>query len=1004
MSTALQPAPSAGYALAAGSDQSEPQVIRRDTDNILSYYQSEHAGRTYLASDASTADLVPPPSAMRTGSGSSSEYSSDSRERPSDASSSQSHEARHDSISTISTEGGHRRRPSVPSEGGADRRRLAIVELDDSLPASLTRKRSQASRDNHNADLSATTTISSRRGMYVEGLALVAPPDASPRAYTDLTPPSTAPLSTERPPPSALRPPIVHQRSQSDITTATPRSRHQHKSSRDIGIVGAVPSTAESIERPVTVGSQQSALKLPIFQTPTDSRSPTPGSSARTPDPSESSMLSPQGPYSAGSSALTTPDHDRHDQEALTPAIGESKEIGQPVVGPVIVNTSEALRHGLQNRQVQSSVSSPGDVFASRQSQTSPFSVVSTSRSASPYVHYDPGTHSRAGPMPAPPHPLYDVDPRSGALTQRDPQALRDALQLPQSVSAVLASKVPSQSPKRNDSELTEDSVYSQEEREPGAGPSRSLSKRSMHVREGAHPPSTVTNTPPTSAEEVPETKSDDVRHVEAIKAPPVSFTLHDDARSAESVSSSSQEPSLHPARSRKDLRRESSWVSMAQERVQRALSPGRVSNISRSPSTSPSMFSPTPPPKSIHGSLEDVLHAPGAGHNPLKGALTNLKRFSALPRTPSLTSARAKSPTPSPQASPRHSESRDAPLPVPPVPLPVKPKVVRPRIKAAWPEAMACRDVMAKRNPLERSIGYAHKINELALYDCGLTEWVQLRQFSGEHAPTGTRAGSSSKVRLMVTPATPASRAFVPQPRHTSRGSEASGMTHPPTNSLPPPALPYPSLAQAQQTRSPIRSSTMMPSPSRSLLPLPGNKSSGGFFSSIGRKASVRKDRPVLPPNPPGRVLSKRNTATPTPTPLVQVASSPNVPGGPRAAPGRVRRSQTFSAISGPPPQPNASTMPTSNSHPQRQSTMRRPSLFARAKNHGQSNAQAGAVVAQPALPDPEFDHQVDKLADLLPHADRGVLAGYLRRAGQDILAIGQYLEDEKNGTLRRD
>lgn len=51
---------------------------------------------------------------------------------------------------------------------------------------------------------------------------------------------------------------------------------------------------------------------------------------------------------------------------------------------------------------------------------------------------------------------------------------------------------------------------------------------------------------------------------------------------------------------------------------------------------------------------------------------------------------------------------------------------------------------------------------------------------------------------------------------------------------------------------------------------------------------------------------------------------------------------------------------------------------------------------------PTPEFSRQVDKLADLLPHADRVVLAGYLRRAGQDMLAIGQYLEDEKNGTIR--
>ena len=52
----------------------------------------------------------------------------------------------------------------------------------------------------------------------------------------------------------------------------------------------------------------------------------------------------------------------------------------------------------------------------------------------------------------------------------------------------------------------------------------------------------------------------------------------------------------------------------------------------------------------------------------------------------------------------------------------------------------------------------------------------------------------------------------------------------------------------------------------------------------------------------------------------------------------------------------------------------------------------------------DPQFQQKVNRLADLIPHADRDVLAGYLRRAGEDILAIGQYIEDEKNGTLRRD
>ena len=59
------------------------------------------------------------------------------------------------------------------------------------------------------------------------------------------------------------------------------------------------------------------------------------------------------------------------------------------------------------------------------------------------------------------------------------------------------------------------------------------------------------------------------------------------------------------------------------------------------------------------------------------------------------------------------------------------------------------------------------------------------------------------------------------------------------------------------------------------------------------------------------------------------------------------------------------------------------------------------GQIPGQTALPDVQFNLQLDKLVHLLPHADRNVLAGYLRRSGQDILAVGKYLEDEKNGTI---
>jgi len=59
------------------------------------------------------------------------------------------------------------------------------------------------------------------------------------------------------------------------------------------------------------------------------------------------------------------------------------------------------------------------------------------------------------------------------------------------------------------------------------------------------------------------------------------------------------------------------------------------------------------------------------------------------------------------------------------------------------------------------------------------------------------------------------------------------------------------------------------------------------------------------------------------------------------------------------------------------------------------------GQPPGQVVLSDAQFSLQLDKLVHLLPHADRSVLAGYLKRSGQDILAVGKYLEDEKNGTI---
>lgn len=236
--------------------------------------------------------------------------------------------------------------------------------------------------------------------------------------------------------------------------------------------------------------------------------------------------------------------------------------------------------------------------------------------------------------------------------------------------------------------------------------------------------------------------------------------------------------------------------------------------------------------------------------------------------------------------------------------------------------------------------------------------------------------------------------------------------------------SLPYPSLANQQRQQS-IRSTATSssagtpPSSVRSLAPS-GNSSSAsktGFFASLGRKASLnttsRRDRGGLTPahsNGSRSVLTKpQPTSTPTTTkdmiskPLHIATTQLSVPNGPRAPgssanPVRVQRSQTLMS----------SVLPSHQASIEKDGVLgRRPSLFnitSESSDAGHTSDYHGGRSALEirTYPDPEFAAQVERLHNVLPHADRAILAGYLRRAGQDVLAIGQYLEDEKNGTLK--
>ena len=146
-----------------------------------------------------------------------------------------------------------------------------------------------------------------------------------------------------------------------------------------------------------------------------------------------------------------------------------------------------------------------------------------------------------------------------------------------------------------------------------------------------------------------------------------------------------------------------------------------------------------------------------------------------------------------------------------------------------------------------------------------------------------------------------------------------------------------------------------------------------GGFFASIGRKASMKKDRP-LPSAAPTKLMPSWQAPQPPQPQLIKLGAQPTFPGGPQAL---VQSAQCAQSV-----------------------------IF----NSPEPSQPEGQVLSMPAHPAVEskaaFDIQVQKLSDLLPHANKDILAGYLHRApNQDpMLAIGTYLEDEKQGCLRDD
>ncbi|KIY45876.1 hypothetical protein FISHEDRAFT_76114 [Fistulina hepatica ATCC 64428] len=894
--------------------------IRSDTDALLSYYQSDLADGTLDYTHLNQTHTSDPSS----GSSSSSDYSESSASSP-------IQQVSPDAICSPA-----RRRSKTPSEGGSDRRRIAIVQLDD-----LSSR--QSTDTSFNAASTHSSSLRSRRGLSeLQGLALVAPPDASPNAYKYIEPPSTAPVGIRDKQFYESTMLHHHHRAASEAM----QGKQSHHTPEVVLVVNDVPRWSETEHQPHMKNAQSPLADM---------------------NPSTLSIPSPE----------TVP---------RTPEIGQSKAVDRPVAPPVVVNLAPSVSRARDHHTPQFSPDIPGS-----------------------YANYQPGVHATAGPLPPPPRVSFTFDSASsppprpprlhtpqGLSRRSELDAVKQVLQLPSSVSEKLEVRRTS----TPGSSASEPSASSSQYCTPASTPSlpsssaftESPSTSVMYVNSF---PGTCGNCSHSNS----STMAVQGSHLQSVKS------IHrreaagrGDSLTDESLASSelSEIPEI-PLPVEKSLRHAVEGL------------PDQVTSVEHSGNLV------SPPPKSSsplkrlsrrsrHGSTSQTSRArsPSASTSRTRSSFTHTPPVSNL----------GHGQTPESLAPPSSSS-----------PTATLVRVVRPRkmIRAITPACMQCPEIHSAKTSLERCLIYASKINELYHYDSGLGDWIVASdmQTRGERLyvlarPRMSNASTAPKTRrLSNTSATPSSplNGFKPRRRHVSRSSVMSDATFPmrfdsgtatdlmaPSSSdaapSSPPPLPYPSLATTTVLRPSSTVHSIPSSPLRSLVTVPGSK--GGFFSSLGRKSSLKKSHTLSPASisPPSqaRQLVKSPSVhhaselhrTSAPQPVTPVTQT--IPGGPRAL--QSRRMQKSRTIIVP---ASATFAARANST----GIARHPSLTPRP-----SNVVRSPVVTSSA----EFERQVDELVTVLPNADRSVLAGYLRRTGQGYLAVGQYIEDQQNGHIRRD
>lgn len=257
--------------------------------------------------------------------------------------------------------------------------------------------------------------------------------------------------------------------------------------------------------------------------------------------------------------------------------------------------------------------------------------------------------------------------------------------------------------------------------------PSRSRRNKSIHRREGAFPPSSSSTVAPTHSDQsptLPLTDSDQNRQSseEVASSAQPSETIRLCAKSPSSIAEDDDDNETKP-----QLRRQPSWVSIGDESKHIASSSilSDEPSIRRSTSRSPSFVSSIPPPPPKHESeptSDSGEHILSKAGNSLKATFSNLKRFSALPRTPSSTNIST--------VSSGHGHSLQPSPSMPPAPVRRSPK---PRIRNRNPAALQFQEIAGKKLASERLKLYVDKINDLSRHDTGLGEWVTSMKVRGK-------------------------------------------------------------------------------------------------------------------------------------------------------------------------------------------------------------------------------------------------------------------------------